>query len=95
MSLEVSEKQWQRTVEELARLRGWLRYHTRDSRGSEPGFPDLVLVRGRRLLFVELKTAKGKPSPEQLLWMNALRETPAEVYLWRPADWVDVQRILK
>ena len=39
-----TEDQWQSAVIEYARLMGWLVYHTHDSRHSEKGFPDLVLV---------------------------------------------------
>lgn len=41
----VRERDFQAAVMELARLLGWRVYHTWDSRKSEPGFPDLVLVR--------------------------------------------------
>ncbi len=56
-------------------LRGWRLYHTRDSRRSPAGFPDLVLVsRGRgRLLFVELKSDTGRVRPEQAEWLDVLR----------------------
>lgn len=40
-----SEKDWQAWVEDAARMNGWLPYHTRDSRKSAEGFPDLVLLR--------------------------------------------------
>ena len=35
-------------------------YHTRDSRRSPSGFPDLVCVGPAGILWRELKTAKGK-----------------------------------
>lgn len=67
-----SEKQLERAIVELAKLNGWLIYHTRDSRGSVAGFPDLTLVRGIRLLFIELKTEKGKVSKAQQEWLDVL-----------------------
>ena len=63
--------------------------------------PDLCLVRGRRLIFAELKTEKGRLTPAQEAWLEAfkaLRSTaPIEVYVWRPADWFGgtIDRILK
>ncbi len=73
---------------EIADPFGWLLYHTFNSRRSEAGFPDLVLVRDGRILFIELKKDdKAKPSPAQILWLAALKECPGvEVYLWRPSD---------
>ena len=53
------ERELLAAVIDLARLRRWLCYHTHDSRHSAAGFPDLLLVRGRRLMAAELKTARG------------------------------------
>ena len=81
---------------EYAELLGWLCYHTRDSRGSQPGFPDLVLVRGPRCLFIELKTDHEKPDPDQLKWLDALRAVPTiEVDVWRPRDWPSIELLLR
>lgn len=52
----MTERQFQPQVVQLARLCGWLIYHTFDSRRSAAGFPDLCMVRGDRCLFVELKS---------------------------------------
>lgn len=71
-TIEVDEKAMQASVVEAAHLGGWLCYHTHDSRRSTPGFPDLVLVRGRRCLFVELKAAGGRVSDAQNAWIRAL-----------------------
>lgn len=64
----MTEAQLQTIVLQLAQLHGYnLRYHTRDSRRSQPGFLDLVLVnvaRGR-VLFRELKTDAGKLTADQ------------------------------
>ena len=90
---EGSEKDFQRSVIRLATLCGWLTYHTHDSRGSSPGFPDLVLVRDR-VIFAELKTTKGRLGQHQLDWLARLREAGAETYLWRPAHWTQIQRVL-
>jgi hypothetical protein len=90
-----SERDFQTGVLELARLLGWRSYHTHDSRRSAAGFPHLVLVRGERLVFAELKSETGAPSADQRAWLDALAETPAESYLWRPADWPEVAEVLQ
>ena len=88
---DVSEKALLSGVMKLARLKGWLAYHTHDSRHSPSGFPDLVLVRDGQIVFVELKTRKGSLSPSQSQWIDALRKCAGAVqtYVWRPADWKD------
>lgn len=42
----------------LARFYQFTGYHTHDSRRSQAGFPDLVLIRPPRLIFAELKLDK-------------------------------------
>lgn len=84
----MTEKELQQAVVDLARLLGWRVYHTYDSRRSTAGFPDLTLVRGSRLVFVELKAEKGRASIAQLTWLRDLSAAGADTYLWRPADWL-------
>ena len=91
----VPEKDFQQMVLEVARACGWLSYHTYDSRRSDPGFPDLCLVRGTRLVYAELKTVKGKLRDAQKEWLARLSEVPCvEVYVWRPPDWDAIVGIL-
>lgn len=91
----LTEKQWQQRVLDYAALRGWMSYHTFDSRRSTPGFPDLVLLRDRRLVFAELKTDTGRLSVAQAEWLDALLLATREVYTWRPADWPEVMETLR
>jgi hypothetical protein len=76
-----------------------LRYHTRDSRGSDKGFPDLCLVsvRRRRFVLAELKSEAGGLRPEQKIWAGGLLELieagiGIEYCLWRPSDWCGLIR---
>jgi hypothetical protein len=87
----MTEDQLLQAVRDLARLRGWLAYHTYRSTKSEPGFPDLVLVHERtgQIVFAELKTATGLLSKAQEKWLRALRIRSSyglAVHVWRPAD---------
>jgi hypothetical protein len=97
----LTESQWSGIVLELARLGQWqLRYHTWVSRRSPGGFPDWVLCKPPRLIFAELKSEVGKPTPEQEAWLAGLREVEAatkglvQAYLWRPSDYPEVVEIL-
>ena len=92
----ISEKHFLLQVRELARYESWLTYHTHRSTRSEPGFPDLVLVRPPRVIFAELKTEKGKLSADQEAWLDVLdRCNEVETYLWRPLDWDRIVEKLK
>lgn len=90
-----TEKAWSQVVVDYAQLYGWLVYRTWNSIHSPKGFPDLALVRSRRLVFSELKAEKGRVSPNQAAWLAQLAEVPGvEVYLWRPSDWPKVRDLL-
>lgn len=90
------EKDFQQQIIDLARLAGWLVYHTRDSRRSAPGFPDLVLARGQRVIFAELKRSEKETlSDEQETWLKTLRSAQGvETYLWRPENWDEIEQVL-
>jgi hypothetical protein len=89
-----SEKQFMGAVVEAARLCGWLVYHPFDSRRSQAGFPDLVCVR-ERVLFCELKSAKGKLSEAQADWLASLASAGASVHVWTPEDWSAIEETLR
>ena len=91
--MTLTEDEFQKQVIHLAKLHNWLNYHTHDSRRSEPGFPDLVLVRDR-VLYVELKTDKGRTSKAQQAWISALNEAGGDAQVWRPRDWDEIERTL-
>lgn len=94
--VQMTEVQWSRQVREIATLYGWeLMYHTHRSDRSDPGFPDEVLCRPPRVLFVELKTQTGRIRPAQRAWMDGLTACGLEVALWRPADRDEVIRVLR
>jgi len=75
---------------------GLLCYHTHDSRRSEPGFPDLVIV-GQWVLFAELKSHRGRLTAEQRRWGSKLTAAQVAWTIWRPADCLDgtVVRMLR
>ncbi len=93
---DVSEKDFMQQIVKLARTTGWLVFHTYDARRSEPGFPDLVMVRGAQLIFLEVKSYKGTTSVEQKEWMGRLRQVKyVHADVARPADWLDIEAVLK
>lgn len=90
----ISEKNFEQLVKEVARVNNWLYYHTYRSIHSVPGFPDCVFVRGKRTVYAELKTEKGKVTPSQQQWLDALADAGNEVYLWRPSDFEEICEVL-
>ncbi len=82
----LSERAWQDLVIQYARLHGWWVYHPHDSRRSEPGWPDLVLVRPPDAIFAELKTSTGRITAVQRQVLDQLHHCGLEIHVWRPAD---------
>jgi hypothetical protein len=96
---QVSEAEWQQQVVDLAKICGWRVLHVYALRRAGSyrtptttvGWPDLVLVRGERMIVAELKTQKGKLSAEQQGWLDALALVEGvQVFVWRPADQEEV-----
>lgn len=93
--MTLSESMFQSQVKSLALTLKWRVYHTFDSRRSDPGFPDLVLVKPPHIIFAELKTDAGRLRPEQKSWLDDLDLCPGvETYMWRPKDFDQIVRIL-
>ena len=84
----MTERELQASITDAAQRLGWLTYHTHDSRRSAHGFPDLVLVRGNTVLFLELKSGKGRVSPDQQTWQARLSQAcQVGAAVVRPADY--------
>lgn len=96
----MSESELQSAIIGLAKLLGWRVAHFRSANTTQgwmtpvaadgKGFPDLCMVKDDRLLFVELKTDRGRLSPEQDEWIAALQDSRGcGVYVFRPRDWLN------
>ena len=78
------EEQFRQAVREVAKQLGYRCWHTYDSRRSDPGMPDELLVRPPRVIFVELKAPKGIYTDEQRDAIALLERCPGvEVYAIR------------
>jgi hypothetical protein len=108
---DLPERVFTKQVIDLARWNGWRVAHFRPAltkggrwvtavQGDGAGFLDLVMVRGDRIIFAELKSADGKLRAEQERWYLALLAwsaclgTAALVTVWRPTDWPEIEKIL-
>lgn len=106
---KLSERQFQSQVLALAQLLGWSYWHDNATNAPRrcqscgayragprnvAGLPDLLLVRGSQLIWAELKAQDGSTSPEQRQWIAALRAAGQTVFVWRPSDWPEIERVL-
>lgn len=88
-----TEKAFQQQVTDLCDWYHLRWHHETDSRRSKAGFPDLVIV-GKRVIFVELKSERGRVSKAQRGWITDLERAGAEVHVWRPSEWDAIHAIL-
>jgi hypothetical protein len=109
LMMAITEKQFEAQVKDLAKMFGWLYYHTWRSIHSPAGFPDVVMVRPPRLIFAELKSETGQLTEPQKKWLDMLEESGyvanieslgevyrmPEVYLWRPSMIEKITEVLR
>ena len=92
---EPTEAEMADTILETARVTGWRIAHFRPAltkwgwrtavQGDGAGFPDLVMIhpRARLVWWAELKMLRGRLTPEQELWRDALEAAGASYLLVR------------
>ncbi len=83
----MTERELLDSIRAACKWGGLLTFHAYDSRRSEPGFPDLVVVGPHGVLFRELKADRGRLTSEQQIWLDRLAEAGADADVWRPGDW--------
>jgi hypothetical protein len=91
------ELECEQTILSAAKIAGWRRHGERPAQSrkkwstpikGDPGWPDLVLVRGPVMLCVELKRHPNTVDPEQLEWLRVLGKVPGvwALLVWVPED---------
>lgn len=106
----LSEAHLEQQLLDLARIRGWLAFHVRDSTRvlmGNTGYPDWTFARRGRLVVVELKREDGKLSPEQREWLYAMgwqdeqqqwhlsQGSPLRAYVIRPSSFDRFMEVLE
>jgi hypothetical protein len=101
-----TEAELQKNIIELARITGWRVAHFRPALMKQggalvyrtpvaadgAGFPDLVLARNGKVLFIECKSQRGELSDKQNEWLAVL--PPDGTFVFKPDDWDKIVEIL-
>jgi hypothetical protein len=93
-------------VIDTAGILGWEAVHFRPARTSYgwrtpvqgsmgKGWPDLILVRGARVMAVELKADGKRPTPEQMRVLDLLERAGIDTRVWSPKDWEHIVAALR
>jgi VRR-NUC domain len=100
----VTEREFQKALTDALSVLCWRWCHFRPAMtrkgwrtaiSGAQGFPDVIAVRGERVIFVELKAEKGRLSDAQGQWLAALGLAGQEVHCWRPSDWDVIEETLR
>lgn len=100
-----SEAQFLKEVLALAKRNGWRSFHQRPGltakgrwvsavQGDGKGFPDTLFLRAGRLVVMELKVGSNDATMEQEDWIDAFAHVGAEVGIYWPEHWSDIERVL-
>ena len=100
----VTESDLMESIMQYAELKGWAYMHAYDSRRvkcyhpdmpeAKGGFPDLMLIRDNRLLFVEVKAEWGRLTVRQERWADSIRKAQIECAIVRPSNWDEFRKVL-
>lgn len=105
-----TEAEFMRQVIALASLHHWRVAHFRGVRvqrkdgsvyyqtpvqADGAGWPDLILVRGERIIAAELKVGKNRTTAEQDAWLSWLAAAGVDTWVWRPDDWPTIEEVLR
>jgi hypothetical protein len=76
----------QQLVARLCEELGLPHFHFNDRR-APAGWPDSIII-GSRVLYRELKTGRGRRSPDQVYIGYRLQAAGADYDVWRERDWI-------
>ena len=84
--MKLTETDIRRQVRDYLRIKGWFVFHVLQGLGCYLGVTDLIAVKDGRVLFIELKTARGRQSQHQKKFQADLEAAGGEYVLCRGVD---------
>jgi Holliday junction resolvase len=82
----IPESQIQKEIKEYLQWKGWYVYKNHQSLGSHRGLFDLTAIKNGRVVWIEVKTPRGKVSPFQEQFMKEIREHGGDCIVAKSID---------
>lgn len=86
---KLKEKDIRNQIQDYLRWQGWFVFYNLQGLGCYPGLSDLVAVKDGRVIFLEIKTPRGRQSKKQKEFQRDLEEAGGEYRIARRLE--DVQ----
>jgi len=71
---KVTEKDIMNQIRDFLRLHGWMVIRNHQTLGSYPGVTDLTAIRGGKVVWIEVKTPRGRLGPDQEKFLQDLED---------------------
>jgi hypothetical protein len=98
LTRQLPEKELRQCVVDTAHLFKWIVYFTLRSDHSPSGCPDLIMVRNKTVLWIELKKDdRMRLRPAQQMWADHLLAAGQDYRKWTWTSWLsgEVERTLR
>ena len=82
----MKESEIRAQVQDYLRWKGWFVFYLLQGLGCYPGLSDLVAVKNGRVVFIELKTTRGRQSEYQRKFQADMEAAGGEYVLCRGVD---------
>ena len=79
--LKISENDVKNIVKDYLNLKGYFHFHILQGMGAFKGIPDIIAIKGGRVLFLEIKKPNGKQSEHQRQFQISIEGHGGEYYI--------------
>jgi len=84
--MKLLEKHITKSIRDFLKVMGIFHWKEHGGLGSAPGVPDIIGIYGGRLLAIEIKTPKGKLSPQQNYFLKKISEAGGIAFVARSVE---------
>lgn len=85
----VNETQIKRSIKDYLKLSGWFVFPIMQGLGSYRGISDMIAIKNSNVLFIEVKTNRGKQSEYQIEFENNIKNQGGHYLVTRCIEDID------